>query len=136
MNNSLLFSLERRIEMELVERIKSLKQVGYCNAQIAQALGIEPSEVHSLSSEKESPRMKLWLVIFPEPKYSTVDIGISAIIAANTLSDVKAAILKEKKMSVLGDRFPEDLEKSKYQIISHTSVYKRPRVVLVDYRSG
>lgn len=122
--------------MELIEKIKSLQQVGYGNLQIAQALGIEPSEVRSLSSEKESPRMKLWLVTFPEPKYNTVDIGISAVIAANTLSDVKLTILNEKKMSVLGDRFPEDLEKSKYQIISHTSVYKRPRVVLVDFRNG
>jgi len=122
--------------MEIVERIKTLQRIGYNNMQIAQALGIEPSEVRSLSAPKEFPRMKLWLVIFPEPKYSTVDIGISAIIAANTLSEVKDAILKEKKMSVLGDRFPEDLEKSKYQIISHNSVYKRPRVVLVDYRNG
>jgi hypothetical protein len=122
--------------MELIEKIKQLQRVGYGNMQIAQALGIEPSEIRSLSNPKELPRMKLWLMTFPEPKYSTVDIGISAVIAANTLSEIKATILKEKKMSVLGDRFPEDLEKSRYQIISHYSVYKRPRVVLVDFRNG
>ena len=122
--------------MEIVERIKTLQRIGYNNMQIAQALGIEPSEIRSLSNPKELSRMKLWLVTFPEPKYSTVDIGISAIIAANTLSEVKTAILQEKKMHVLGDRFPEDLEKSKYKILSHYSVYKRPRVVLVNYRSG